>query len=58
MPMVTLSWNNMLRAPRILVGAISDRKTGTACYTVDHIYEISMPMVTIIIIIIGKRKST
>lgn len=35
MPMVTLSWNNMLRAPRILVGAISERKTGTACYAID-----------------------
>ena len=52
MPMVTLSWNNMLRAPRILVGAISERKTGTACYTVMYIsddslyiYMISMPMV-------------
>ena len=25
----------MLRAPRILVGAISERKTGTACYVID-----------------------
>jgi len=30
-PMVILSWNKMFSAPRILVGAISERNTGTAC---------------------------
>jgi len=29
--MVTLSWNSIFKAPRILEGAISERKTGTAC---------------------------
>lgn len=38
MPIVTLSWNRMFSPPRILVGAISDRNSGTACTLVgqDH----------------------
>lgn len=46
MPIVTLSWNKMFKPPRILVGAISERNTGTACHTLsilqiirDIIYE-------------------
>jgi len=35
MPMVTLSWNSIFNAPRILEGAISERKTGTACHQIE-----------------------
>lgn len=33
--MVTLSWNSIFNAPRILEGAISERNTGTACHQIE-----------------------
>ena len=34
--MVTLSWNSIFNAPRILEGAISERNTGTACHQIEN----------------------
>jgi len=45
MPRVISSWNSIFNAPRILEGAISERKTGTACLHQNNISDFQKPIV-------------